>query len=330
MTAADTATRVLRWAAGPTGTLPTGPLWEPASLASPPAAAADAAARLARRTAALLGAGAPPFGARNRIGLGVVFLAAAIGGRQQAGAAALLARAVPIRAGGPQPDLDPWYDLVARHGLVSAALAELERPGAAALPSRPPAPGPGQRPAVAGGPADPEPEPPLAELLLDASPLTAVLHRPSQRAITSDTTGHAVNTAVALLSRPRGQRVLAHRLAACSPLTAVLTWRADLLARLRHDHQELLLDVYLVARTRFGAEWDERVAWAGWQFGALGRRGAPATLDPLALATLRFWAPLAAVERAAGPLAGLRPLLTGHDRALRLVRSFHLDLAGAA
>jgi FtsH ternary system domain X1 len=321
VTAVSTAARVLSWAAEPAGPPPTGPLWEPAGLARPPAAVADAAAQLARRTAALLGAGSPPFGGRNRIGPGVLFLAAAVGGRQQAGPAARLAQAIP--PGRPHRDPNAWYDLIARYGLVGPAVSALDGAEPALAPAHP-------------APARPEPEAadrapgqPLPELLLDASPLTAVLYRPSLRAIKSDATGHAVNAAVALLGRPRGQAVLADGLAGCSLVTSVLAWRADLLARLRHDHQDLLLDVYLVARTRFAAEWDERVAWAARQIRALAR-GGPSPVDPLAIATLRFWAPLAAIERAGGPLSALRPLLTGQDRALRAVRAFRLDQAGAA
>jgi hypothetical protein len=330
MTAVVTAGRVLSWAAEqsgltepaepmgpaePTGPLPAGPLWEPAGLASPPVAVRDAAAQLARRTAALLGAGTPPFGEHGTVGLGVVFLAAAAGGRRQAAAAALLAQAVPP----PSPHRDPpgaWYDLIARHGLVTAVVRTLDGAG----------PGAGQAPGTPGTrtQGDDEPEP-VQELLLAASPLTAVLHRPPLRALRSGTTGQAVATAARLLTRPRGHAVVSAGLARWSPLPQVLSWRADLLARLRHEHADLLLDVYLTARIRFGAEWDEQLGRA------VRRLSAPTVADPLAVATVRFWAPLAALERAsAAPLALRRPLLSGQDRALAAVRRFRLDQAGAA
>jgi hypothetical protein len=308
VTAVATAGQVLSWAAEPAGPPPSGPLWEPAGLATPPEAVRDAAAQLARRTSALLGAGTPPFGGSGQVGLGVVFLAAAAGGRQQVAAAALLAQAVPPPAA--RRDQGAWYDLVARHGLVTAVVQALD--GASYLGS------------TGASPDDDAPEP-VQELLLAASPLTAVLHRPPRRALRAGTTGQAVGTAVALLTRPRGHAVLAAGLAGWSPFTPVLNWRADLLARLRHEHTDLLLDVYLTARIRFGADWDERITWAARQ---LGRSS---VADPLAVATLRFWAPLAAVERAAAaPLARLRPLLSGQDRALAYVRRFRLDQAGAA
>ena len=309
MTAAATALRVLSWAAEPEGAPPTGPLWDLAELTSPPGPLVDAAAQLARRTAARLGAGFPPFGGRNQIGPGLIFLAAAVGGRLHPGPAARLALAVPPAA--PRRSPGSWYDLIARHSLAGPATAVLSGPESdrSASPAR-----------------APEDERPLGELLLEASPLTTVLYRPTLAALRSDTTRQAASTAVALLSAPRGQAVLAAGLAGWSPLPPVLTWRASLLARLRLNHPDLLLDVYLLARTRFADEWDNRIAWAGRQL--LGTRGA---VDPLALATLRFWAPLAALERAAGaPLSALRPLLSGQDRALHLVRTLRLDQAGAA
>lgn len=329
MTAVATATRVLEWAAEPKGVPPSGPLWETGRLAQPPTPVSDAATQLARRTAALLGAGAPPFGsdprspspgARNRIGLGVIFLAAAVGGRQQAGPAALLAGLVPPAA--PQRDPDAWYDLIARHGLVSAAVTALDGPASAGAPAREPAQSASGGPDQGDRDSGPDDTQPLPELLLDASPLTAVLYRPSATLKAQATRG-ALSTAMALLRRPRGDAVLATGLAPWLPSPAVLTWRAELLSRFRHDHPELVLDVYLVARTRFAAEWDQRVAWAGRQLG-IGRP------DPLAIATLRFWAPLAAYAQASKePLSARRPLLTGHDKALHLVRKHHVNEAGA-
>jgi hypothetical protein len=303
-----TALRVLSWAAEPSGAPPVGPLWDVTTLARPAAAIRDAAAELARRTAALLGAGVPPFGSESRIGLGAVFLAAAAGGRRQPGPAITLAQAIPPAM--PRRAPAAWYDLVARHGLVSAILAALPAAGSEPAPTEP------------TEPTDAEPS--LPEALLEASPLTAVLYRPTLRALRSDTTGQAVRTAAALLDRPRGPLVLADGLAGWTPFPAVLTWRAGLLSRLRPEHPDLLLDVYLVARTRFAADWDQRVRWAGRQ---LRSRGAP---DPLAIATLRFWAPLAALQKDSVRLSQLRPLMTGHDQALDLVWRFHLDQAGAA
>jgi hypothetical protein len=260
----------------------------------------------------------------------MVFLAAAAGGRQQAGPAALLAQAIP-----PAPartDPGAWYDLVARHGLVSAVVTALDGagpvPGIAPGGATPAAPAtsattaPAPRAASGGDNGNEEdPAEPLPELLLSASPLTAVLYRPPLRALRSNTTGQAVTTTVALLGRPRGQAVLAAGLAGWTPHPEVLNWRATLLSRLRHEHLDLLLDVYLMARTRFAADWDRRIPWAAAQ---LSLRG---TADQLALATLRFWAPLSAVERSV-QLSALRPLLSRHDRAVALVRRFRLDQTG--
>jgi len=325
MTAVSTAERVLAWAAKPSGPVPAGPLWDVTALARPPDSVRDAAGQLARRTAARLGAGTPPFGAadrpeRLRIGPGAVFLAAAAGGRRQAAAAALLAEAVPPAAPGKNPG--SWYDLVARHGVagpVVTALAEAEADGSA-----PAANGSNNNNSGdSGGTQAPQPEP-LPELLLAASPLTAVLYRPPLRALRSDTTGQAVATVIALLARPRGQAVLAAGLASWTPHPYVLAWRASLLSRLRLSHRDLLLDVYLNARTRFAADWDQRISWAARRMSALA--GVP---DPLAVDTLRFWTPLATLDRDL-TLAELRPLLSGQDPAIRLVRRHRLDRIGAA
>jgi hypothetical protein len=250
--AAVTAARVLTWAAEPAGPVPNGPLWDMSRLASPPDSVRDAAVHLARRTAARLGAGTPPFGSRNRIGPGALFLAAAAGGRQQSGPAALLSSALPPP--NARRDHGTWYDLVARHGLVSAVVTALNGPGADASP--------GEAAQATDGDSDQEP---LPELLLGASPLTAVLYRPPLRALRSETTSQAVTTAVALLDRPRGQAVLAAGLSGWTPAPHVLAWRTNLLTRLRHEHQDLLLDVYLTARTRFAADWDHRISWAARQ-----------------------------------------------------------------
>lgn len=312
MNAIATAARVLSWAAEPDQAPPTGPLWEVALLANPPAAVADDAARLARQTAARLGAGSPPFSdgrpSAGRIGLGVVFLAAAVGGRQQRGTAAQLAQAIPAAV--PRRAQDSWYDLVARHGLVRPALTAFD--------------GTGRR--SDGHEQEPAPwrDEPLTDLLLDASPLTAVLYRPPLSALNSDATAKQVSTALALLARPRGRSVLSAGLAGWSPLVHVLKWRAGLLGRLRFDHPDLLLDVYLTARIQHGERWDDRVRWAARQLTSRG------PVDPLALETLRFWAPLEAFERSAGPLSALRPLLSGYDQALKYVRAFKLDRVEAA
>ena len=322
MTATATAARVLAWAAEPSGPPPAGPLWDVHPLASPPAAVRDAAGQLARQTAARLGAGAPPFGAKaaDRPGRRCSSPPRPAAASRPAAAAAL-ARAVPPAAARRNPGA--WYDLVARHGLVSAAVTALDGTATGTGTTR------------AGG-SRPHRAPPLAatrrrssrsrNCLLDASPLTAVLYRPPLRALrVRHAPGRRWPPPLALLgpaarpgrcSRPgwpAGRR---------SPTCSI--WRASLLTRLRHDHPDLLLDVYLTARTRFAADWDQRITWAARQ---PRPRDAP---DPLAIATLRFWAPLAAVPARNAPLSRLRPLLSGQDRALTLVRRFRLDQAGAA
>jgi hypothetical protein len=327
MTATATALQVLTWAAEPVGQIPAGPLWDVAALRSPPGRVRDAAGQLARQTAARLGAGVPPFAeplpgqpksgqpksGQPSIGLGAVFLAVAVGGRRQASAAALLAGAVPPPA--PRRNPGAWYDLIARHGVAGVAVTALAEAGASAeITTSPPEAGQATAPET--------PQEPLLELLLAASPLTAVLYRPPLRALRSDTTGQVVATAVALLSQQRGREVLALGLASWTPHPHVLGWRASLLSRLRVRHPELVLDVFVTARTRFAADWDQKVSWAARQIAGFGE------VDPLAVDTLRFWSPLAAMERDASSTR-LRPLMSGQDRAVKYVRRFRLDKAGA-
>lgn len=323
MTASTTAAQVLTWAAEPSGPVPLGPLWDVAALTSPDRNVSDAATQLARRTSARLGAGNPPFGTGGkgihpRIGPGSIFLAAAAGGRGQANAASLLAQAVPPASRGRTPE--DWYDLVARHGVAGPVTAALLTAGGDPGIPATPAGGISEPQASTGGSSAES----LPELLIAASPLTAVLYRPPLRALRSGTAKSAFSTAIALLDRPRGREVLGAGLARWSPHPDVLAWRALLLTQLRLSHQELLLDVYVTARTRFGEEWDQRIAWAARQVTSL-----TGATDPLAVDTLSFWGPLAAIERGT-PLARLRPLMAGHDLALSLVRRYRLDQAGAA
>jgi FtsH ternary system domain X1 len=323
ITAETTARRVLAWAVEPSGPLPDGPLWETSRLARPEAATVTLAGQLAQATAARLGTGAPPFGDENPIGAGVVLLAAAVGGRKQPDAARRMAEALPAaRPVRSRPAAACWSDVVARHGLVAAALE--------AIPV--PAPG-GTRPGAGGGEAggDQREEDatcadhePLTETLLRMSPLTAVLHRPALRLLDADTTGNEVETAAALAGRPRGPAVLTAALACWSPQPAVLNWRVELLERLGRDHPDLILDTYTLARLRHGDDWDLRLRWAERTLGL------PGPSDPLAIATARFWVPLARLRQRNPAMPDARPLLSGYRFALDLVRRLRLVTAGAA
>ena len=302
MTAQITAQRVLAWAIRPAGPPPEGPLWEAGRLAQPESATVTLVAELARATAARLGAGAPPFADRTPVGAGPVLLAAAVGGRQQAGPARQLAEAVPTaRPSRMRPAQACWPDLIARHGLVGSAMASRREPGL-------------------HSPVGDD----LVETLLKMSPLTAIFYRPILSRLTAGTTGDEVEAAAALVGRPRGQAVLATALANWVPEQAVLDWRVDLLDRLAHDFPALLLDTYALARLRHGADWDLRLGWARK---ALLTPGYP---DPLAISTVRFWVPLARLTQRGVRLPDARPLMIGYRPALELVRHYRLLTAGAA
>jgi hypothetical protein len=321
MTAGTTAQQVLAWAIAPSGPLPNGPLWETGRLARPDPATLKLVRELAQATAAALGAGTPPFGDDSAIGAGVVLLAAAVGGRGQPDAARRLAEALPAaRTVRTRPAGACWYDLITRHGLVSATLPAIPArastgasPGGARHNGRADTEGPDE----SGTQAEP-----LPETLLRMSPLTAVLHRPALRLLSADATGNEVEVAAALAERPRGLAVLAAAFAPWSRQAAVLNWRVDLLARLGRDHPALVLDTYTLARLRHGDVWDQRLRWAR---GRLGLSGPP---DPLAVATARFWVPLARLSQRDPTLPDARPLLAGYRFALDLVRSLHLITAG--
>lgn len=317
MNAETTAYRVLIWAITVTGPapadgedpatppLPSGPLRAARALAQPAEETITALAELARRTAARLGAGAPPFGDPSPIGLGGLLLAAAIGGRAQPGPARLIAEAVAApRLTSAARSTAGWSDALARHALVAATLTDTKAAGTKA----------------AGTEAEP-----LLETLLRCSPLTAVLHRPAATTLAAEATAAEVDTALGLLARPRGAAVLHAALSRWSPDPAVLRWRADLLTRLAHPHPEFVIDTYVTARLRHGAEWDRHIRDAARTLSRVGRP------DELSLATARYWLPLSALRRRDPDLLRARPLLAGYQYAVRLVEGRHrVSIAGAA
>lgn len=301
MTALATASRVLAWAAWPVGSPPVGDLDDATALATPRAQARELLQRLTVRTAAVLGAGGQPFGDDGPVGLGALLLAAAVGGRRDSGAAKQIAStAAPLRltasdmtdrdpaAADPGDDRDPggerepgWADAVARHGVV----APVARPGA-------------------GLAASDE----LIESLLAASPLTAVTVRPPREQLRAANGKAPLETVAALLGRPHGNDVLTSALAAPTRDADILAWRTQILTWLARADREALLGVYLAARLRHGAEWDDLLEWAALSFGQSGAR----------VAVLRFWAPLATLDRSDRALLRSQHFLDGYRRALDL------------
>ena len=122
MNAADTAARILTWAAGyHAGPAPRGDLAEPGGLADPTAELCDALARIAAVTAARVRCDtSPPLGLPGPVGTGTALLAATIGARIPAVELGPLLQAVPRPRSG--------WDHLARYGLIGAvqqATAEL-------------------------------------------------------------------------------------------------------------------------------------------------------------------------------------------------------------
>lgn len=289
MTALATASRVLAWAAGSPGSPPIGGVEDAGRLMTPGPEVCERLRQLARYTAARLGAGRPPLGDDGPVGLGTVLIAAAIGGRRDPDAACQIIRAVPPRlTADPVPHGDGgagapgWSDAIARHGIASR-FAD---------------PGQEDQPRATADAA-------LVDCLLDASPLTTVLLRPSSERLRTGTIGAQLAIALQLLTRPRGRELLTSALAAPTRDLGVLTWRAYLLTRLSREHRDVVLGVYLAARLRYGPKWDELLDWAA------RRSGAPT-------AALQFWTPLAILDREDRALLPSQPFLEGYRRAVDL------------
>ncbi|MPY58426.1 hypothetical protein [Streptomyces spongiae] len=322
MNAETTALRVLTWTAAPQGQPPHGPLWDVTGLRDPGEPVRSRLAETARTMAARLGAGNPPLGERNpTVGTGALLLAAAIGGRGQPAAARALAEAAGRRFPSRRsPHTARWYDALARHAVVAPAVLALG-PGNGAARRATPAPATGAVHAVDGPPTD---SAPIEETLLGLSPLTAVLHRPSHRRLRGGLTAAERGTAALLLTRARGREMLIGALSRWSPDPAVLKWRTELVTQLDEQDPELILDVCTAARLRHADQWDTRLRTAAKSLMLDG----PA--DHLALATARFWAPLATKRRDGTDLARARPLLKGYEQAIRLVHQYGLSRAGTA
>jgi hypothetical protein len=301
VTAQRTAQRVLAWAHEPKGPLPTGSVDESRALADPDSDTRELLVSLTRDTAARLGAGWLPFGDATPVGLGAVFLAAAAGARVQPVVAERLLRAAP-----PVPG-HRVADAVARHGVLRN------------LVPAPPESGPRSRPAA--GPQRAELAAALWEAALDVSPLTALLYRPPTDRLSSGATGRETDLARRLLASRHGRACLVRALSTAMPEAAVLAWRLRLLATLRHEDRDFVLDLYLTARVRHGAQWDKLIDSAADQLAA------EELPPPGPVNVARFWSPLAAIRRAQPGLLQELPYLEGSERALDLVRKYRLTEA---
>jgi hypothetical protein len=300
VTALASASEVLVWATDPVGGPPGGDLDNAESLVRPSAYARDLLRQLAVRAGAVLGAGRPPFGDDGPIGLGALLLAAAVGAQADADAAQRLASNVPplrLLPGSDDGDAaDPgslplgWADAVVRHGVVGPFM-ELATPSIGRL----------------------------ANALLAASPLTAVLLRPPSTRGQDDGYEAWLGLVMELIGRPHGSAVLTTALAAPIRDAAVLGWRSTVLNRLAARDTPSALGVYLAARVRHGPEWDDLVS----------RAGKLAAGSKARVAILRFWAPLALLDREDPALLRAQPFLDGYRQALDLAASTIPAKAGA-
>lgn len=139
MNAADTTLRVLRWAHRPVGPPPSGRLLDVNRLSTPSSALLDAAGALAAVTAARWQLTRPPLGDRRPPGIGGLWLAGVVGGREADGRAALLDHC-PTPSGA--------WDLILRHAICHPAMSHLDDALAEALRARSPLTGALDRPAA--------------------------------------------------------------------------------------------------------------------------------------------------------------------------------------
>jgi len=162
-------------------------------------------------------------------------------------------------------------------------------------------------------------------VLLRESPLTCVLHRPPRARLLAGNTGEEVGTCVALLGRSRGRPLFTRGLSAWDREPDVLNWRAWLLDLLITEHEDVVVETYLRARTMHAAEWDRRVLEA-----ARGLIGHAAEPEEKYLAAVRFWAPLNRILRRRHTILREHPYLDGCQPVLELVDRYKIKVRSPA
>jgi hypothetical protein len=140
-------------------------------------------------------------------------------------------------------------------------------------------------------------DPTLMDDWLAASPLSGVLVRPP-----SGQWQQTLDTAAALLDRPRGTEVMANVLSRFELAEPILAWRGRLLGWLAPRHPAAVVAVYAAARLRYAADWDRPVAAAVGRL-STGGRGADITDSDVAI--VGFWGALA-VRQVADLVSSLR------------------------
>ncbi|MFJ9632391.1 hypothetical protein ACIRU8_32290 [Streptomyces sp. NPDC101175] len=229
---------------------PEGDLTDPQELADPPPDVSAAVVRLAVRTSARLRLDAPAAREHRPVGAGALLLAAAVGARARSDLAAEVVRAVPAARS--------LWDVLAHHAVVAPALRHC---------------------------ADPV----LAGRLRDASPLTALLDRPTP----SGESAAELLLEDVLLAHPQGRRLVTTVYCEPPASPAQALWRGRLLDQLRMPERELVLDVYEAALLRHTAEHLALVRDARLSLTV------PPDL-PAARPVARWWSALAALERSHG------------------------------
>ena len=255
--AEDMVERVLRWAAAPAGPPPVGEPFGLSALLSPRSAVRQVLSALAAVTAARFGLADSALTGGAGPGSAAAWLAAALGLRSQPGLAMdVLSHVPPACASLP----DGGWELIARHGVVAAAL-----------------------PYLPGG---------LAEAMIAASPLTALLLAPA-RGGDDRVLAFCQNLIAAIPGCPPVVAAFADPYAG----TAKLTWRASALGRLAISGEDrdrsFTLDVYETAVVWHGRDWLTRTLESAEILGA--GDSLPEQIGE-AMAVGRWWQPLGSLR----------------------------------
>jgi hypothetical protein len=254
MSALNTASNVIKWAKKNQSCMPPmGDFRMPDQLSHPPKYLRDELAQLTAITAARMRLNNPPLDDKAPLPSGALVIAAAIG-----------VFFIPelfqvIISATPEINMHSPLDWIARHALIHPALPYVSYP--------------------------------IADDLMNRSPLTALIKRPAE-----GQDAMAMKVLQTVLSKEDGKRLLTIHLA--TPVSDMKTrrWRYHLMDTLRLDHPEFVLDIY---ETLMIHHWNSALAQINTAKRILTRPELSKDNEKLqeAQSIADFWRPLWALER---------------------------------
>jgi hypothetical protein len=134
----------------------------------------------------------------------------------------------------------------------------------------------------------------LADVLLELSPLTSILHHPC--AGKEDETAIWVDD---FRTHPDGRRILVRTFSECPDEPAAITWRQQVLDSLwsaDKDDRAFVLDVYEGAIVYHGKRWMQEIR-AAWRILSDPLAASDSTRLRRSVALARWWEPLQAIRR---------------------------------